>query len=68
VVKRKRFKNWDTCPYCDKIIPKKYLAHHEKVCLVRKGIKKAGYENISAKHGESIEDFLERIRSMDKIV
>ncbi len=55
------------CAYCNSWIPKKYLSHHENVCLVRRGLKtkpdeeKQG-DTFTAKKGESIQDLLKRMR------
>ncbi len=54
------------CQYCNTWIPKKYLTHHERVCLVRRGLKsKPGEEKpgeiFTAKKGETIQELLDRI-------
>ena len=55
------------CEYCDSWIPKKFIAHHENVCLVRRGLKsKPGEEKLgdtfTAKKGETIQELLDRMR------
>jgi len=34
----RKIKRFSTCAYCFKYIPTVYLAHHENVCKVRRGI------------------------------
>ena len=34
----RKIKRFSTCAYCFKSIPTVYLAHHENVCKVRRGI------------------------------
>ena len=55
------------CSYCDSWIPKKYMTHHENVCLVRRGLKpKPGEEKpgdiFTAKKGETIQELLHRMK------
>ncbi len=55
------------CIHCDSWIPKKYLANHKRVCLVRRGLKQKPIDEkigdtFTAKKGESINELLARMK------
>ncbi len=55
------------CVHCESWIPKKYIEHHKRVCLVRRGLKQKPVDapigdTFTAKKGESINELLERTK------